>query len=341
MQPIAMTVQTIADIARLANVSKSTVSRALNDSPLISGETKDLIRALAEEHGFEMSVSARRLRRKQSFTIGFVTYPYRTDQGPVDAFMLELMTGVASGLHEHAYDLLMLHVDRGDSDWVHQNLRSGRVDGFVLLSATCSPQHLSALLAAGAPFAIWDVAPRTHRGYCAVSGDSENGGRLATEHLIARGRRRIGFLGGPAGAPEVQDRLAGYAAVLGEAGLAHDPKLVAYGSWEAPDAAGAAAAAELLERSPDLDAIFANSDLLALGAIDALRRHGRRVPDDVAVVGYDDVLVARFASPPLTTIRQNAPLAGRLLARTLVQRIEEGVVTNVSVPAELVVRESS
>jgi DNA-binding LacI/PurR family transcriptional regulator len=331
---------TIADIARLAGVSKSTVSRALNDSPLISTETKERIRALALEQEFEMSAAARNLSLQQSHAIAFVTYAYHAHD-LTDAFMLELMSGVASELHEHDYDLLVIQVGKNDTDWINRYLRSGRVDGFILLSSLTGSRQLKTLVETEAPFAIWDVAPGAHSGYCAVSGDSITGGRLATEHLLGIGRTRIGFLGGFAHAPEVHDRLAGYRAALVEAGVAYDPELVVYGDWHRPEESGAEAAEQLLERAPDLDAIFANSDLLAIGAMDGLRRRGRRVPEDVGVVGYDDVAVARYASPPLTTIRQNGPLAGRLLANNLVQRLETGVITNVSIPAELVVRESA
>lgn len=330
---------TIADIARLAGCSKSTVSRALNDSPLISAETKERIRSLAEEHDFEMSAAARNLSLKQSHAIAFVTYVYKTGD-VTDTFMFELMSGIASGLHEHDYDLLVIQIEEGDTDWVNRYLRSGRVDGFILLSSMMTRQ-LEALVGAEAPFATWDVAPRDHRGYCAVSGDSVTGGRLATEHLLDTGRTRIGFLGGFAHAPEVHDRLAGYRAALAEAGVPYDAELVVYGDWMRPEESGAQAAEQLLERAPDLDAIFANSDLLALGAIERLRSKNRRVPEDVAVVGYDDTAVARFSNPPLTTIRQNGPLAGRLLAHNLVQHLESGVITNVSIPAELVVRGSA
>ena len=331
---------TISDIARLAGVSKSTVSRALNDSPLISTETKDRIRAIAQEHDFEISAAARNLSLQQSHAVGFVTYAHKAGD-LTDAFMLELMSGVAQGLHEHDYDMLVIHFEKGDTDWVGRYLRSGRVDGFILLSSMTGARQLKALAEADAPFAIWDVAPRDHRGYCAVSGDSVTGGRLATAHLLGTGRTRIGFIGGFAHAPEVHDRLAGYQDALAEAGVAYDPELVVYGDWHRPEESGAEAAAQLLERAPDLDGIFANSDLLAIGAIEGLRRRERRVPEDVAVVGYDDVAVARYASPPLTTIRQNAPMAGRLLANNLVQRLKTGVITNVSIPAELVVRESA
>jgi DNA-binding LacI/PurR family transcriptional regulator len=333
-------VQTIADIARLAGVSKATVSRALNDSPLIAAETKERVRAIAREHAFSMNVPARRLSLKQSHAVAFVTYPYGEDTPPPDVFMLEIMSGVTTALHASDYDLLVVNVDPHDASWVRSYLESGRADGFILLSPTCTKGHLDALVEARAPFVVWGPAPADHT-YCSVYGDSFAGGRIATEHLLERGRTRIAFVGGPTKEPEVQDRRRGYETALRDAGVELVPELQTYTDWERPDTVAAADVRALLERAPDVDAIFACSDLMAIAAIEVVREGGRRVPDDVAVVGYDDVSLARHGNPPLTTIRQNGPLAGKLLARSLVQFLQDGVVTSTTIPAELVVRESS
>ena len=333
------TVNTIADIARLAGVSKSTVSRALNDSPLIGEETKQRIRELAQAHDFRMNVPARRLSLQQSHAVGLVAYAYKADSTIPDAFMLEIMGGISAGLVASDYDLLVIHVDPDDVEWVSRYHESGRVDGFILLSAMCKPQHLVALADAGAPFVIWGDSGG--QGHCSVRGDSVTGGKLATEHLLRAGRKRIAFLGGSAKAPEVRDRYRGYEEALREAGIEVDDALVAHASWQQPESSSADAVHELLGRAPDIDAVFANSDLLAIGAMDAIRDHGRSVPGDVAVVGYDDVALARHSNPPLTTIRQDGPLAGRLLAQSLVQHLQTGVVTHTSIPAELVVRQSA
>jgi DNA-binding LacI/PurR family transcriptional regulator len=332
----AEAVQTIADIARLAGVSKSTVSRALNDSPLIAVATRERIREIAREHRFEMNDPARRLSLRQSNVVALVTYPYLGDQS--DAFLLEIMSGIAAGLHAHDYDLLVIQVSARDSAWVRRYLESGRVDGFVLLASSCTRQHLRTLVARNAPFVIWGLAPDA-RGHCTVSGDSFTGGRIATEHLLRRGCTRVAFLGGPANEIEVQDRFRGYEAALRDADRPLDAALVIHGDYSAASAVAAMRA--LLERADDLDGVFVNSDLMAIAAMNELRAQGRRVPDDIAIVGYDDVAIARHSVPALTTIRQDLPLAGRLLAETLLQHLRTGAVTNVSIPAELVVRESA
>jgi DNA-binding LacI/PurR family transcriptional regulator len=143
-------IHTIADIARLAGVSKSTVSRALNDSPLIGAETKERIRALAREHDFRMNVPARRLSLKQSHAVALVSYAYSANSAVPDAFMLEILGGISSALHANDYDLLVIQVSPSDTEWVHRYLESGRVDGFILLAAMCTRRHLDSLVEAGA-----------------------------------------------------------------------------------------------------------------------------------------------------------------------------------------------
>ncbi len=331
-------VRTISDIARLTGVSKSTVSRALNDSSLIGAETKERVRAVAREHRFVMNASARRLSLKQSHVIGLMTYPWTSESATTDIFMLEVMSGISSGLHARGYDLLLIHAGKDDTDWADNYIETGRVDGFIVLSTSCTPRQIENLVRLKAPFIMWGRQAGSRR-HCSVSGDSFAGGKLATEHLLRSGRRRIAFLGGPPTELEVIDRFGGYEEALQEAGVGVDPALVAYGDYTA--ASGHAVMRSLLERNPDLDAVFVNSDLMAITAMDAIREQGRVVPDDVAVVGYDDVSMARFSNPPLTTIRQNGPLAGMLLAENLVQYVQKGVVTNVSIPAELVIRRSA
>ncbi|MEJ2563800.1 MAG: LacI family DNA-binding transcriptional regulator [Anaerolineales bacterium] len=331
-------VKTIADIARLAGVSKSTVSRALNDSPLIGDETRERIRAIAKQHQFRINIPARRLSLQQSNTIAFVTHAYHKEFSVADLFGLEIMGGISSGLSENGYDMLVVHVDPRETEWAHMYLDTGRVDGFILMTSTRKSDHIQALVEMEAPFIVWGP-PKPGMKYCSVCGDNLSGGRLATEHLIQSGRRRIAFLGGPAEELEVQYRFDGYQQALQDAGRSLDSALIAHGDFT--DTSGAVAMRTLLEQAPDLDAVFINSDLMAIEALKELRRHGRRVPEDVAVVSYDDLSIAAHSNPPLTTIRQNVPLAGKLLAQNLLQYLQTGVVTNTTMPVELIVRESA
>jgi len=331
-------VKTIADIAKLAEVSKSTVSRALNDSPLIGEETKARIRSIAREHNFQINIPARQLSMKQSRTVAFVTHAYHKDFSVADLFGLEIMGGVSNGLASQGYDMLVIHVDPLDTKWAHQYFDTGRVDGFILMTSTRKPYHVKALVELGAPFIIWGV-PQPNQKFCSVNGDNSNGGKLATGHLTSLGRRKIGFIGGPDYELEVQQRLSGYKSALQEAGLEVDEALIEYGDFS--DTSGAEAMRRLLKTSNDIDAVFVNSDLMAIAAMDVIREDGKRVPDDIAVVGYDDLSIAEYSNPPLTTVRQNIPLAGKVLAQNLIQFLQSGIVTNVSIPVELVVRKSA
>lgn len=331
-------VRTIDDIARIAEVSKSTVSRALNDSPLVKQETKQQILDIARQHNFRLNAPARRLSLKQSCTIAFVTHAYYKDFSLDDLFTLEVMGGVSKGLHELGYDMLTIHVDPRDTEWARHYLDSGRVDGFILLTSSRKRSYIKTLLDLGAPFVAWGFAS-PDQNFSTVNGDNLSGGRLATEHLIRSGGQRIGFLGGPGGQMETQQRYKGYEIALQAAGMSVDPALVVYGEY--CSAAGAEAMGRLLEQSPDLDGVFVTSDLNAIAAIKVIRTSGKRVPEDVAVVGYDDLSIASYNQPPLTTIRQNIPLAGRLLAQNLIQYLRTGVMSQVVMPVELIIRESA
>ena len=330
-------VQTIADIARLANVSKSTVSRTLNDSPLIGEETKERIRAIVQQNHFLINAQARQLSLKQSRTIAFVAHPFNNDFSIADLFVLEVMGGISNGLSANGYDMLVVQVDPQETDWAHEYLDSGRVDGFILLTSTFRQRHIQVLVEMEAPFIVWGV-PQPGHAISSVAGDNHQGGKLAAEHLLRSGRQRIAFLGGPAAEPEIQLRFDGFADALQAAGKAVDPARVTYQAYSST--AGTAGMQRLLEQTPDLDAVFVVSDMMALSAIHMLRQQGRRVPDDVAVVGYDDLSIAELSQPPLTTIRQNIPLAGKLLAQNLIQYLRTGQVTNESIPVELIIRQS-
>ncbi len=329
---------TISDVASQAGVSKSTVSRALSDSPLIGEETKQRIRTIAKERHFQINMPARRLTMKQSNTVAFVTHAMYKAISFADLFSIELLGGITTALKEKGYDLLMLFVDPCDREWPEQHLAAGRADGFILMTSTRKTEHIKMLVEMGAPFIAWG-APHGKLQYCTVNGDNLTGGRLATEHLIGIGRKRIAFLGGPADEKEVELRYEGYVEALKAAGRAPVKALVAHGDYS--DTSGAEKMKELLTRAPDLDAVFVNSDLMALAAMKVLKDEDRRVPEDVAVVGYDNLSIAETTTPPLTSISQNIPLAGRLLAENLLQYIKIRVVTHVTVPVELVVRQSA
>ncbi|MBN1797348.1 MAG: LacI family DNA-binding transcriptional regulator [Spirochaetales bacterium] len=331
-------IHTIEDIARLAGVSKSTVSRALSNSPLINEQTREKICAIAKEHNFQINIPARRLSMRQSNTIAYVTHAYCTLFSVADLFTLELMSGITSALYDNGYDLLLVAVDPYDNSWASKHLEAGKADGFILMTSTRKQHHIKLLAEMGAPFIAWGVPHPKYR-YCTVTGDNFTGGKLATEHLIKRGRTCIGFLGGPAEELEVQHRYDGYTHALQEAGMTPDPALVVNSEFSGSSAGQAMRT--LLARNAALDAVFVNSDMMAVAAMNVLREADKRIPEDVAVVGYDNLSIAEQATPPLTTVSQNIYLAGRLLAQNLLQYLKTQAITHVTVPVELVVRQSA
>jgi DNA-binding LacI/PurR family transcriptional regulator len=342
LQPVARSsdvgkLKSIEDIARLAGVSKSTVSRALNDSPLVGIETRERIAAIVKEHSFRPSAVARNLSNRSSRTIAFVTEAY----GPgdtcelFDLFSAEIMGGIASGLYSLGYDLLVVTVDSAKDDWAASYLDSGKVDGFILMPCMEQSRHVKRLLAMGAPFVSWGRSSGEH---CTVRGDDRRGGRLAGERLLSIGRKRIAFIGGELDDPEAQDRYLGFSEALKDAGL--DPAALSTRGDYSEERAERDMAC-LLAKAPDLDAVFAASDYMALAAMRAIKASGRRVPDDVAVVGYDNLSIAAYATPSLTTVSQGVPAAGKILARDLVAFLEKGIITTTTMPVELIQRESA
>jgi DNA-binding LacI/PurR family transcriptional regulator len=331
-------VRTIADIARLVGVSKSTVSRALSDSSLISDKTKDRIRAIAETHNFQIHHGARSLSLKRTNTIAAI-FPIDSATGKfiTDPFQLEILGAIGKTLGEYDYDLLVAQIQPGDYNWSHRYLDASRADGLILLACCKNDEQIETLAERSVPFILWGPQMPDHS-FCTVDSDNVAGGRLATEHLINFGRQRIGFLGGIRGTDAVERRYQGYKMALEAAGRAVDPTLVTYGDYSSEG--GYEATRKLLRQVPKLDGLFVNSDLMAFAAMEALRQHGYRVPEDVAVIGYDDIAPAAHSSPPLTTIRQDISRAGELLVKNLMQYLEFGVVTNVLMPAELVIRKS-
>ena len=335
---MADAIKTIADIARIAGVSKSTVSRALNNSPLIGQETSDRIRAIAKTHHFAAHQGARCLSLQRSHTIALIIpLAEQYDHFITDPFFVELLRGITVAIAEQGYDLLIGQPCKHAPEDVQRYLNSKRADGLILIGCQGYIQSITDLFGQQAPVIVWGADE--HVRYCSVDCDNVTGGRLAVQHLLHIGRQRVAFLGGTRNEPEVALRYQGYADRLQEASRSIDAALVTYGDYTSRS--GYEHMQKLLAQSPKLDGVFVCSDLMAIGAMEALRECGRRVPEDVSVVGFDDVPLAAHCSPPLTTIRQNLPKAGEALVRNLTQYLQDRIITRTILPVELVVRKSS
>ncbi|GEQ96383.1 LacI family transcriptional regulator [Iodidimonas gelatinilytica] len=328
----------LEDLAELAGVSISTVSRALNDSDLVSERTKARIRQIAQTHNY-----AGRLRdkldpvRPTSRTISAVIPPPQgRDQRISDPFLLDLLGGLADQMIERDCDLLISHVMPSDLDGMLSLLSSGRSDGLIFLGQSTVHEDLNSLADRGVPFVVWG-ARLPNQKYCTVGSDNLKGGHRATSHLIRLGRRRIAFIG-DVEPPELRLRFDGYKQALEDAGIAFDPDLVRPAHFSLESAMEAVES--LLESGTEFDGVVAASDLIAIGAVRGLMKSGMHVPEDVSVVGYDDVRMAAYSSPALTTISQDVGKAGRLLVSKLLRILDGQGVRSELLPTELIVRES-
>ncbi|WP_426208769.1 LacI family DNA-binding transcriptional regulator [Massilia sp. TWP1-3-3] len=325
----------MADIARLAGVSKATVSRALNHSPLVNDETRTRILELAASLKYTINIGAQNLRLKQNRTVGVVVpFDSATRQHLSDPFFLSMLGSLADALTERGFDMLLSRVDARQIDAAAQPFDTGRVIGIILIGQWRQHDQLNQLAARHVPIVVWG-AQLAQQLYVTVGGDNVSGGMLATEHLLKQGRKRIAFFG-DINLPEVAQRYRGYSDALGKHGLQVDPQLCVSVSF-LPES-GAHAVQEIERRALGYDAIFACSDLLAMTAINALREVGKSVPRDVAVVGYDDIELSTYFHPPLTTIRQPIRAAGHALVDALLALVDGQAPGSRQLPTELIVR---
>ncbi|OYV00275.1 MAG: LacI family transcriptional regulator [Burkholderiales bacterium PBB5] len=328
----------MSDIARLAGVSVSTVSRALSDSPLGNAETRGRSAELARSLNYSINVGAQNLRLKTNRTVAvIVPYDPDTRQHLSDPFFLSLIGSLADALTERGHDMLLTRVDAGRLDLAAQVWRTGRATGIVLVGQWHHHDQLNAMAVEGVPFVVWG-AQMPQQLYATVGGDNRLGGRLATEHLLAQGARRVLFMGDPE-LPEIGQRMLGWQDALRAAGLPLDEQLCRRVPFVTEDIQREAA--RITDDGLAFDALFAASDLMAMTAVTALRALGRAVPADLLVVGYDDIALAQHFVPPLTTVRQPIADAGVLLVESLLSQLAGQRSRNQQVPTALVVRQSS
>ncbi len=308
----------MADLARLAGVSASTVSRALAGSPLISEDTRERIQTLARQFNYTVNSVATDLRSGVKRTIAVVVpYEQATRQSFGDPFLHGMIGALADALTERGYEMLLSRLDADRLDGIATLVDGGRAAGVILIGQWRQHELLNSLAERGLPLVVWG-ARMSHQHYCTVGGDNTGGGRLVAEHLLAQGRRHMVFLG-DVGLPEVAQRFRGFCTVIREHGIELGPQQRINVPFLAEH--GRQTMLELIEAQPQLDAVFASSDLLAMAAIRALHESGRRVPEDVAVVGYDDVEMARMFSPPLSTVRQPIREGGAALVAHLLSQL--------------------
>ncbi|MFI7322650.1 LacI family DNA-binding transcriptional regulator [Streptomyces venezuelae] len=352
---------TLEDVAREAGVSRATVSRVINGVRNVDPAIRDVVRAAIERTGYAPNRAARSLVTRRTETIALVISGAGEEDGSdggsddgrpgdgvrnafaarvfADPFFGRVISGVVGFLRPRSmHPVLMVAESAAARKQVTEFLRQGSADGALVVSTHAGDPLPAQLVAEGLP-AVCFARPTPPVPVSYVDLAHREGGRLAAEHLLARGRRRLATVTGPLDLPAGQERLAGFREALERAGTAYVP--IAEGAFTRES--GAAAMAELLAGHPDLDGVFVANDLMAQGVCELLRERGGQVPQEVAVVGFDDSSVALTCRPPLTTVRQPVEEMAAAMARLLHEHVrgERTEPTSLIFEPELVVRDST
>ncbi|MFC8426672.1 LacI family DNA-binding transcriptional regulator [Streptomyces sp. NPDC057236] len=330
---------TIKTVAARAGVGRTTVSRVVNGSDLVSADARARVLAAIKELNYVPNSVARGLVTNRTNAVALVIPESESRLGS-EPFFAALIRGVSGALAESRTQLqLMLVRDQAERDQLTETVATHRVDGVLLVSVHADDRLPGMLEEMGLPTVLAGRRDAGER-LSYVDSDNAGGATAAVRHLLHRGRTRIATITGPLDMDVGRSRLAGWHTAHREAGVPADELLVEEGDFTEEGARRAMCS--LLERAPDLDAVFAASDLMAVGALAELRRRRLRVPADVAVVGYEDSILARHTAPPLTTVRQPVEEIGRTMARILTGITQQGGPRQQrTLPTELVVRESS
>ncbi len=334
---------TSLDIAHLAGVSQPTVSRALRNSPLVSDETRERVQRIARELNYKVDKNASNLRCQTSGTLALLLFEDPSvDDSLINPFFVSMLSSITRACGLRGYDLL-ISFQQLSEDWHADYEDSKKADGLILLGYGDYLEYqsrLEQLVAQNTHFVRWGAVLPGQPGF-SIGSDNRQGGRDITAHLIAQGRRRIAFIGNATDHyPEFFGRYRGYLDALEAAGIKPEP-LLQVDAQRSEEEAGQEAVARLLRRGEKFDAIFAASDLIAIGAMRALREAGKDIPGDVAVAGFDDIPLAALANPALTTVQQDTRLAGQVLVDTLIASIRGEVVPARTIPTQLAIRASS
>lgn len=312
---------TIQDVAAAAGVSYQTVSRVINDKPDVAEDTRRRVWQIVEELGYQPSAIARGLVSKRTRTLGLITEDFS------DYFFTQVIVGAEVEARKQGYFFMLCSTERNPADEPEYLtlLTEREVDGilFARPSTEEDSRHIVSLIQQRVPLvttAYWLPGEKL----TVVDVDNVDGGLRATECLVKLGHGKIGMITGPAGWRSVNDRTEGYKLALNRAGIPFDALLIEQGDWSYQS--GYEAMGRLLAKAPQITALFAQNDQMAVGAMRALREAGRRIPDDVALVGYDDIPAAAYCHPPLTTIHQPMQQVGEIATRLLIEQINDSEV---------------
>jgi DNA-binding LacI/PurR family transcriptional regulator len=336
MSAVTSSVRSISDLARIAGVSVSTVSRALTGKGTLNQSTRERIRAIATEHGFRLNVAAQNLRLGRTGSIGvLLAMGYEQSQALTDPFFSTMFGYLADALTERGYDLLLSRIAPRGETWLDDFVRSGRTDGIIMLGQSNQGPVLNRTAEHYRPMVVWGAyAPENL--YTTVGSDNFAGGVIAARHLLQRGCRRLAWFG-HAEAPEFVARQAGFLSALPpdiRAQCAIVPMHIT------PEGSRASAQAFFAAGNRP-DGVFAASDVGAISVMSAAGEVGITVPRDMAVVGFDDIVLAQVSHPTLTTVRQDIEGGARMLVDLLLRRMAGGETQSIQFAPQLVVRGSS
>lgn len=330
------------DIAHYAGVSQSTVSRALRNSPLVNEETRRRVHEVAKQLNYKVDKNASNLRTQQSSTLALLLFEDPTsDESQINPFFLAMLGSITRACAKEGYDLLV-SFQSSSSDWQADYEDSHRADGLILLGygdyLDYQPKFKT-LIDQHTKFVCWGASV-DNRPDLTVSCDNYGGGKLAAEHLLATGRTDCAFIGDASEhSPEFFARYQGFKDAFLAKGVNLNERKMA--NAISTEESGYHATRSLLANNIRFNSLFAASDLIAIGAIRALKEAKIKVPDDVHVVGFDNIAVSSFVNPPLTTVQQDTTLAGQMLVDNLLKLIRGEDVENTLLPPRLIIRGSS
>ena len=329
---------TLEEIARHAGVSRSTVSRVMNDHPNVDQETRARVRSVAESLNYQPNVAARSLAAGRTHILGLVI-PMGVSALFTDPYFPLLIQGIASACNANEHSVMLwLAEPEYERRMIRQVLQGGLIDGVILASALLDDPMLEALRKRGLPFILVGRLP-TDNEVSYVDVDNVNSAREIVAYLLRLGHRRVATISGPSNMIAGADRLQGYLLALRNRGVTPDPALMVEADFT--EEGGYTAMQRLVPHLPE--AVFVASDAMAVGALRALREVGLRVPEDIAIAGFDDIPFAARTDPPLTTVRQPIQRMGALAAETLIDMIShpQPQPRRIILPTELAIRESS
>jgi len=328
---------TLEQVGKLAGVSRSTVSRVINDHPSVRDDVRERVWEVIHQTGYQPHAAARSLVTRRTQIIG-VIIPETVNRLFTEPFFLRLIQGITEGCNARGYHLMLsLLTSRDRREATYRNvIRNGYLDGLIVASAELSDSLIPDLQREEIPFVL--VGRHTNRHVHYVDAGNVVGARTAVEHLIRLGHRRIGIITGRLDTPGGDDRFRGYRQGLEAHHIPLDDGLIAHGDFT--EGSGMAGMQELLPASPT--AVFVSSDTMAIGALKVLRQTGRRVPQDVALIGFDDIPLSSAVEPPLTTVRQPIAQMGETAVEILLSLLDHpgAEPQAVILPTELIIRES-